>query len=167
MSLLTPDIGLLFWMLLSFLIVFGVLAKAGFPIITGMVDKRRAHIEEGLRAADEATKRLESVEQCAQQMMDEAAKRQSEMLSEAVADGQRIVESARQRAEAESAEYLQRAREQIELEKQKALGELRTTVATLSVEVAEKVLREKMPAEDRLLIDRLVAEAEKRPTNNV
>lgn len=154
-------------MLLSFLIVFGVLAKAGFPIITGMVDKRRAHIEEGLRAADEATKRLESVEQCAQQMMDEAAKRQSEMLSEAVADGQRIVESARQRAEAESAEYLQRAREQIELEKQKALGELRTTVATLSVEVAEKVLREKMPAEDRLLIDRLVAEAEKRPTNNV
>ena len=59
MSLLTPDLGLLFWMLLSFLIVFGALAKFGFPMITGMVERRRTHIEESLRAADEARQRLE------------------------------------------------------------------------------------------------------------
>ena len=63
MSLLTPELGLLFWMLLSFLIVFGVLAKFGFPVITRMVDRRRERIEEGLAAAKEATERLRGVEQ--------------------------------------------------------------------------------------------------------
>lgn len=162
MSLLTPDLGLLFWMLLSFLIVFGALAKFGFPIITGMVDKRRTHIEESLANADEARKRLEGVEQEAQRIMDEATRRSSEMLSAAVADSHRIVESARERAEADAAARMEAAKNQIEIEKQKALGEMRTTVALLSVEVAEKVLRAKLDSEKEggEYIDRLIDEAQ-------
>lgn len=163
MSLLTPDVGLLFWMLLSFLIVFGALAKFGFPIITGMVDKRREHINESLRAADEARARLDGVEEKARQMMDDATKRSSEMVSAAVADSQRILEAARQRADADAAERMEAARKQIEIEKEKALGEMRSTVAMLSVEVAEKVLRTKLddPSAEGELLGRLIDEAEK------
>ena len=163
MSLLTPDVGLLFWMLLSFLIVFGALAKFGFPIITGMVDKRRENINESLRAADEARARLEGVEEKARQMMDDATKRSNEVVSAAVADSQRIIEAARQKADADVAERMEAARKQIEIEKEKALGEMRSTVAMLSVEVAEKVMRTKLndsSAEGELL-ERLIDEAEK------
>lgn len=162
MSLLTPDLGLLFWMLLSFLIVFGALAKFGFPMITGMVEKRRAHIEESLRAADEARAKLEGVEEEAQKMLSEATKRSSEILSAAVADSQRIVDTAREKAEADATARMEAARNQIEIEKQKALGEMRATVAMLSVDVAEKVLRAKIDTtEEGAFIERLIDEAEK------
>ena len=163
MSLLTPDLGLLFWMLLSFLIVFGALAKFGFPMITGMVEKRRAHIEESLRAADEARAKLEGVEQEAQKILGEATKRSSEILSAAVADSQRIVDSAREKAEADATARMEAARNQIEIEKQKALGEMRATVAMLSVNVAEKVLRAQIDTKEEgaALIDRLIDEAER------
>lgn len=162
MSLLTPDLGLLFWMLLSFLIVFGALAKFGFPIITGMVDKRRAHIEESLSAAEEARRRLEGVEEEARKMMEEATRRSNELVSAAVADSQRIVESARAKAETDVAARMAAAKNQIEIEKQKALGEMRTTVALLSVDVAEKVLRQRLEegSASGEYIDRLIDEAE-------
>ena len=166
MSLLTPDLGLLFWMLLSFLIVFGALAKFGFPIITGMVDRRCAHIEESLSAADEARRRLEGVEEEARKMMEEATRRSNELVSAAVADSQRIVESARTKAEADVAARMAAAKTQIEIEKQKALGEMRTTVALLSVDVAEKVLRQRLEGEDASgeYIARLIDEAERDPS---
>ena len=162
MSLLTPDLGLLFWMLLSFLIVFGALAKFGFPVITGMVEKRRAHIEESLAAADEARQRLEGVEEEARRMMDEATRRANELVSAAVADSSRIVENARQKAEEDTKMRMEAAKTQIEIEKQKALGEMRTTVALLSVDVAEKVLRQRLEGEGASgeFIDRLIDEAE-------
>lgn len=162
MSLLTPELGLLFWMLLSFLIVFGVLAKFGFPVITGMVDKRRARIEEGLSAAKEATERLQGVEQEAEKMLAEAQKKQSEIVADAMADSRRIIEGARQKAEAEATARVEAALSQIEIEKQKALGELRREVAMLSLDVAEKVLREKIKDSTAQAgyIERLIAEAE-------
>ena len=162
MSLLTPDLGLLFWMLLSFLIVFGALAKFGFPVITGMVEKRRAHIEESLAAADKARQRLEGVEEEARRMMDEATRRANELVSAAVADSSRIVENARQKAEEDTKMRMEAAKTQIEIEKQKALGEMRTTVALLSVDVAEKVLRQRLEGEGASgeYIDRLIDEAE-------
>ena len=161
MSLLTPDIGLLFWMLLSFLIVFGVLAKFGFPIITGMADKRRQHINEAMSAADQATKRIEGVEAEARKMMEEAEKRSAEVLAAAVADSQRIVDNARTKAETEATARIEAAKQQIEVEKQKALGELRTTVAMLSVDVAEKVLRARLDSNDTDYLTKLVDEAER------
>ena len=162
MSLLTPDLGLLFWMLLSFLIVFGALAKFGFPVITGMVEKRRAHIEESLAAADEARQGLEGVEEEARRMMDEATRRANELVSAAVADSSRIVENARQKAEEDTKMRMEAAKTQIEIEKQKALGEMRTPVALLSVDIAEKVLRQRLEGEGASgeYIDRLIDEAE-------
>ncbi len=164
MSLLTPELGLLFWMLLSFLLVFGALAKFGFPIITGMVDKRREHIQEALREADKARLRIEGVEDEARKIMEEATRRSGEMLAAATSNSQKIVESAREKAEADAAARIEAARKQIEIEKQKALGDMRATVALLSVEVAEKVIRAKLDMSDGSdggLVGRLVDEAER------
>ena len=58
MGLLLPESGLLFWMLLSFGVVFAVLAKYGFPVITRMVEERRAYVEQSLQAAQEANDQL-------------------------------------------------------------------------------------------------------------
>ena len=114
-------------------------------------------------AAEEARRRLEGVEEEARKMMEEATRRSNELVSAAVADSQRIVESARTKAEADVAARMAAAKNQIEIEKQKALGEMRTTVALLSVDVAERVLRQRLEEEDASgeYIARLIDEAER------
>lgn len=71
-SILTPDLGLLFWMLLAFLVVFFVLAKFGFPAIIGMVEKRKKYIDESLSKAQKAAAQLENIKQESESMLQEA-----------------------------------------------------------------------------------------------
>jgi F-type H+-transporting ATPase subunit b len=60
-SILTPDLGLLFWMLLAFLVIFFVLAKFGFPVVTKMVEERKAYIDDSLKKAHEANEKLANI----------------------------------------------------------------------------------------------------------
>ena len=163
MSLITPDLGLLFWMLIAFGVVFGILAKVGLPIITGAVASRREHIESSLKAADEANSRLASIEEQAQKLLEDAQARQNEILKQATANGERIVQEAREQAQVEAARELEAAKQQIETEKRLALGEIRSTVALLSVDVAEKVLRQQLGDKEsqQSFAMRLVEEAER------
>ena len=62
-AILTPDLGLLFWMLLAFLVIFFVLAKFGFPVITNMVEERKAYIDDSLKKAHEANEKLANIQQ--------------------------------------------------------------------------------------------------------
>jgi F-type H+-transporting ATPase subunit b len=144
MSLLTPDFGLLFWMMLNFLIVFGLLAKFGFPVITRMVSERRDHISKSLLAAAEATKKLENVRQESLAMLDEARVRQTEIIKKAIADGEQIVRNAQQKATEETEKQLEAAHRSIELQKEKALSEINAQVALLSIDIAEKILRRQL-----------------------
>ena len=82
-SILTPDLGLLFWMLLAFLVVFGVLAKFGFPAIINMVDERNRYIDESLRKAHEAEERLANIQQEGESILQEAREKQAQILKEA------------------------------------------------------------------------------------
>ena len=79
-SILTPDLGLLFWMLVAFLVVFGVLAKFGFPAILGMVEKRTNYIDESLRKAHEASARLENIKQESETILQGAREQQAAIL---------------------------------------------------------------------------------------
>lgn len=144
MNLLTPDFGLLFWMLVSFGIVFFILLKKGFPVITRMVDKRRDYIRESLEAADEANRKLDSVKEESQQILDETYRQQAEILRKAVAESERIVQNAQERAMIETEKQLEASRQRIEGQRAKALAEINTEVAMLSVEIAEKVLRHEL-----------------------
>ena len=74
-SILTPDLGLLFWMLLAFLVVFFVLAKYGFPAIINMVEGRNAYINDSLKKAHEANERLANIQQESEALLQEARER--------------------------------------------------------------------------------------------
>jgi len=163
MSLVTPEIGLLFWMVVIFGIVFFLLAKFGFPVITRMVDERSAKIAQSLKDADEIQARMEAwkVEQA--QMLEQTRREQSAMLKEAAQTKARIVEDARTEARAQAEKIISEAKVQIAAEKESALREVRREVAVLSVQVAEKILRHSLEdsANRRMFIDSLVDEADK------
>ena len=95
MSLITPDFGLLVWMTLIFGIVFFVLAKWGFPMITGSVEKRAQRIGESIKAAKEAEERLRNLAEEQSRMIEEARQEQSRILKEASASRDSIVEQAK------------------------------------------------------------------------
>ena len=143
-AILTPDLGLLFWMLLSFLVVFVVLAKFGFPAIVNMVDERNKYIDDSLRKAHEAQERLANIEKEGESILQEAREKQAQILKEAAESRDAIVEQAQQKARAEGARLLDEAKVAIEQEKKAAIADIRQQVATLSVEIAEKVLRQNL-----------------------
>ena len=133
MSLITPDFGLLVWMTLIFGIVFFVLAKWGFPMITGSVEKRAQRIGESIKAAKEAEERLRNLAEEQSRMIEEARQEQSRILKEASASRDSIVEQAKDQARAEASRILDQARIQIAAEKESALRDVRKEVALLLV----------------------------------
>ena len=143
-SILTPDPGLLFWMLLAFLVVFWVLAKYGFPAIVNMVDERNKFIDESLRKAHEAQERLANIEKEGESILQEAREKQAQILKEAAETRDAIVEQAQTKARSEGARLLDEAKAAIEQEKKAAIADIRQQVATLSVDIAEKVLRQNL-----------------------
>ena len=157
-AILTPDLGLLFWMMLAFLVVFGVLAKYGFPAIINMVDERNKYIDDSLRKAHEAQERLANIEQEGESILQEAREKQAQILKEATETREVIVEQAQAKARQEGARLLEEARVAIEQEKKAAIADIRQQVATLSVEIAEKVLRASLKddASQMALIDRML-----------
>ena len=160
MSLITPDFGLLVWMTLIFGIVFFVLAKWGFPMITGSVEKRAARIGDSIKAAKEAEEKLRNLAEEQSRMIEETRQEQSRILKEAAASRDNIVEQAKVQAREEASRILDQARTQIAAEKESALRDVRKEVALLSVSVAEKVLKARLSdgAEQSALVDRLVDE---------
>ena len=163
MNLITPEFGLLFWMVVIFGIVFFLLAKFGFPVITDMVDKRSAKIAQSLREADEIQVRMAAWKVEQKQMLEEARKEQAAILREASETKEKIVADAQAQARAEADRILSEAKIQIEAEKESALRDVRREVALLSVRVAEKVLRHELSDEgnQKVFIDELVDEASK------
>lgn len=159
-SILTPDFGLLFWMLLAFLVVFFLMAKFGFPVITKMVEERKNYIDESLQKAHEANERLAGIEQESERLLDEARARQAEILSQAKATGDSIVREAREKAQDEGSKLLQEAKAQIAVEKENALRDIRQTVADLSIVIAEKVVRQKLSndVEQQKLVEQMLDE---------
>lgn len=160
MSLITPDFGLLVWMTLIFGIVFFVLAKWGFPMITGSVEKRAARIGDSIKAAKEAEEKLRNLAEEQSRMIEETRQEQSRILKEAAASRDNIVEQAKVQAREEASRILDQARTQIAAEKESALRDVRKEVALLSVSVAEKVLKKSLSDADgqSALVDRLVEE---------
>lgn len=157
-AILTPDLGLLFWMALAFLVVFFVLAKFGFPAIIKMVDERKQYIDDSLRKAHEANEKLANIQKEGESILQEAREKQAQILKEATATRDAIVEKAQDKAREEGARLLNEAKAEIENEKQAAISDIRRQVATLSVEIAEKVLREKLSTDKAQmdLIDRML-----------
>lgn len=159
--MLKPEFGLVIWMFLCFGIVFIVLAKYGFPIITKMVTERKNYIQDSLDSAHKANEQLASIMQKSDEILSSAKAEQVKILKEAADTRDRIVKEAREQAKIEGAKEMVEIKKQIQAEKDQAIRDIRRQVAELSVDVAEKVLREtlKDPKEQMSMIDRLVDEA--------
>ena len=160
MSLITPDFGLLFWMAVVFLVVLLILTKFGFPVIVRMINNRKAYIDESLRKAHEANEKLANIKAESDALLQDAREKQAQLLKEAAATRDAIVEKAQDKARDESNRLLSEAQIEIENQKRAAISDVRKQVATISVEIAEKVLREKL-SDDKIqmdLIDRMLDE---------
>ena len=161
-SILTPDLGLLFWMLLAFLVVFGVLAKFGFPAIVGMVEERKKYIDESLKQAHEAAERLANIQQESEAMVQKAREEQAQIIKDASTTRDAIIAEAQNKAKAESTRIINEAHMPIENEKQAAIRDIRAQVAQLSVIIAEKVVRTNLQSDSQQmqLIDRMLDEVQ-------
>ncbi|MBP5421177.1 MAG: F0F1 ATP synthase subunit B [Paludibacteraceae bacterium] len=141
MSLLTPDPGLLFWMLLCFLIVAFILGKWGWPAIVGMIEDRGNYIEESLKKADEANAALAGIKAENERLAAEAKNERLEMLKEATKLKEKMIEDAKTQATVEANKIIENAKESIQLEKDNAVKEIRSQVAEISVNIAERIIR--------------------------
>ena len=161
MSLLIPDSWLLFWMLLIFAIVFVILAKFGFPVITKMIAKRRDHINDSLRLAEEAEVKLGQMKQEHARIIAQAREEQNRILKEAAQERDNIIRQAQTQAQDEARKILDEAKTRIDAEKESALREIRGQVALLSVRIAEKVMRKDLSSDQAQLdlVTRMLDEA--------
>ncbi len=159
-SLLTPDVGLIFWMVISFGAVLFILTKFGFPVIIKKLDSRKKFIDESIAAAEKAYKELEEVRLDSERIIAEAKDEQAQMILKATRKRDLILEKAREEAAKEAGKIVEVARKQIIHEKEEALADIRREIAVLSVDIAEKILRENLKdkKEQINMIERLVDE---------
>ena len=125
-----------------------------------MVKERQAFIDDSLRKAHEANERLANIQKEGESILQEAREKQAQILKEAAETRDAIVEKAQDKARQEGARLLEDARVAIEQEKKAAIADIRKQVATLSVEIAEKVLRQNLKSDQAQmdLIDRMLDE---------
>lgn len=162
MSLLTPEPGLVFWMLIAFGVVLFILIKFGFPTILNSVEKRKNWIDESLDAARDAREELANVKKAGEEMLATTREEQAAMLRETESLREKLLKQAREDAHKESEKIIASARDQIRTEKEEALRQIRGEVAVLSLDLTEKILREKLNTgeEQMNLITRLLDETD-------
>ena len=160
MSLLTPDLGLVFWMSIAFGIVILILTKFAFPPIIKGVEDRNKYINESLEAAKQAQEDLKNVKADGEKILEEAKKEQAKILAEAVKSRETIIRDAMDKAKKEADVMIDVARKQIEAEKDDAIRDIRKEVVNLSFDIAEKLLRKNLDqqAEQEAVINQLIDE---------
>lgn len=160
MNLMLPDSGLLFWMTIIFAIVFFILAKFGFPVITGMVEKRAKRIDDALSAARKAEDAILHLTQEQERIISAAKEEQERVMQETAAERDRVLAEAQRQAREQAQQIIDEALVKIGEEKEAALREVRGEVAKVSIAIAEQVLRKELASEigQMELVDKLVDE---------
>ena len=140
MQLVTPGIGLIFWMLISFSLVMYVLAKfAWAPIMKG-IHQREDTIEKALEAANEAKKEMLQLKAGNEQLLREAKDERDALMRDARKVRESILDEARIKAGEEADRIIENARENIQFEKMAAINDLKNQIASISIEIAEKLI---------------------------
>ena len=160
MDLMLPDSGLLFWMTVIFGLVLFILAKFGFPMITGMVEKRNKRISDSLEAARIAEQAIAHLKEEQERIITETRTEQSRLMQEAAAERDRMIAQAQDQARAEAQKIMEDAKERFSQEKEAAMKELRNEVAKLSISIAAKVVRKDLDSDaaQKDLVDKLLDE---------
>jgi F-type H+-transporting ATPase subunit b len=148
MDLVTPQLGLLVWPALSFLLLLLVLRKFAWKPILESVNERDQQIRQALDAATEAKEAMRRLQSDNDKLMAEARAQRDTMLAEAKKTRDHIVAEARSKAEEEGKRLLELARQDIANDRKAAMTEVRNLIANLSVDIAEKLLRKELEKTD-------------------
>ena len=144
MELITPNIGLIFWQLVIFLIVLFLLAKFAWKPILGSLKEREDSIESALRMADQAKLEMQQLKAGNEKLIAEARMERDKMMQEATQMANQLIEQAKSKATEEGSRLIMQAREAIQNEKHAALTEVKNTAAKLSIDIAERILRREL-----------------------
>jgi F-type H+-transporting ATPase subunit b len=141
MDLVTPDVGLIFWTFISFLVLFILLKRFAWKPIVGTVNEREQSIREALASAEAAKREMENLTADNERILKEARVERESMLKEAREIKAKMIAAAEDDAKVKADKIIANAKAAIENEKKAAIAELKGQVAELSVDIAEKVVR--------------------------
>ena len=160
MELVKPEFGLIFWMVVTFLTVLFILKKYAWKPILKMIKEREEGIAKALKSADEAFENMRELKASNEKILAQARNEKDALLKEARDTKEAIIAEAKAKAKQEADRIVAQARETINTEKMAAIAELKNQVATLSIDIAEKILKEHLSSDDKqkTLINNLVKE---------
>ena len=151
MDLVTPDVGLLFWTFISFAVLFFTLKKFAWKHIVGAVDNREKSILDALASAENAKKEMENLTADNERILKEARAERETLIKEARDLKNKMISDAKEEAKATADNMITKAQEAINNEKKSAMADLKNQVASLSIEIAEKVVKEELSNKDKQL----------------
>ncbi|MBI5540720.1 MAG: F0F1 ATP synthase subunit B [Bacteroidia bacterium] len=144
MELVTPGIGLIFWMLLSFTLVLIILKKYAWKPILKMIKEREDNIENALKSAEKAKDEMAKLQSDNERIINEARKERDVVLKEAREIKDKIISDAKVQAGIEAGKIVENAKSLIQGEKMAALTDIKNQISFLSVEIAEKILKKEL-----------------------
>ncbi len=144
MELVKPEIGLIFWQLISFSVVLFILGKFAWKPILQLLHDRESSIESALNAAEEAKSEMTMLKSENEKILAQANREKDEILADARKIKDQIISEARKQAAEEADKLIIVAKQLIEAEKTAAVKEIKSAVASLSVSVAEKILKSEL-----------------------
>ncbi len=144
MDLITPGFGLVFWTVITFLVLLFLLRKFAWKPILGAVSDREDGIKEALAAAENARREMENLQADNERILKEARAEREAMLKEAREIKSKMISDAKDEAQNQANKMIAQAQAAIESEKKSAMAELKSQVASLSLEIAEKVVRKEL-----------------------
>ena len=158
MDLVTPGIGMIFWTTVFFLIILFILGKFAWPSILTAVRARNESIRKSLDSAKKAREEMAQLKADNEKILAKAKAERDEMIKEARDVKDTIIAEAREKAAEDASKLLMNAKEAIKNEKLAAINEIREQIATLSIDIAEKVLRRTLSSENeqKKLVDKLI-----------
>ena len=162
MDLITPGIGLIFWMFFAFSVVLIILRKYAWKPILGALEERETSINNALSEARTARQEVSLLKVKNEELIHEVQVERDAILKEARDTRSTMVADAKNRAKEEADRMIRQAREEILGEKNAAIADIRGQVASLSIDIAEKILKSELSEEkkQKALIDNLLDEIE-------
>jgi|TARA_B110001452_G_scaffold161557_1_gene134490 F-type H+-transporting ATPase subunit b len=151
MDLVTPGFGLIFWTVISFLILLFVLRKVAWKPILGAVSEREEGIKKALASAEEAKQEMKNLHSDNEKLLQQARAEREAMIKEAREIKASMIAGAKDEAQAEASKAIAGAQATIEAEKKAAVAELKQTVASLSLDIAEKIVKSELSNKDKQL----------------
>lgn len=153
--------GLFFWQALILLILIALLVKFAWKPIMAAITEREEGIQDALLAAENAKKDMQNLKADNEKLLAEARAERDNMLKEAREMKDQMIADAKVEAQAQGEKMIAQAKATIDSEKNAAMAELKSQVSTLSVEIAEKLLKEELANKDAQtkLVEKMLGDA--------